>query len=131
MKKQIQIFTFLVSTLIFTSTLFSQTTIILQPGPAEGKDAKVWSLSSNTNYADHQMLKANAWTWGGTFGIERSYFEFDLSEIPPQATILSADLSLYYHFLPGNPEQTHSGNNECLIQRVTSSWDENSITWNN
>lgn len=131
MKNLLRISIACIITIVCASTLYSQTIIVLQPGPAEGKDAKVWSLSPNTNYADHPILKANAWTWSSTFGKERSYFEFDLSEIPEQANIISANLSLYYHYLSGNPEQTHSGNNECLIQRVTSSWDESSIIWNN
>jgi gliding motility-associated-like protein len=112
-------------------TILAQQSIIIQPGPNEGKDAKVWSLQPNTNFANHPLIKANAWTWGGEFGIERTYIEFDLSVIPPNADISAAYLSLYYHYLPDNPEQTHSGDNWTTLKRVVSQWNENTITWAN
>jgi gliding motility-associated-like protein len=112
-------------------TLYAQESIVIQPGPSEGKDAKVWSLQPNTNFANHEFIKANAWTWGGEFGIERTYIEFDLSVIPQSAVISEAYLSLYYHFLPGNPEQTHYGDNKTTLKRVVTPWDESNITWSN
>jgi gliding motility-associated-like protein len=122
---------FFIACFCATNLTLSQQSIIIQPGPAEGKDAKVWSLDPNGNYATHEFIKANAWTWGGEFGIERTYIEFDLSVVPENAEISAAYLTMYYHFLPGNPEQTHSGDNWTTLKRVTSDWLENTITWAN
>jgi len=111
--------------------LLSQNSIVLQPGPSEGKDVRVWTLEPTNNFANHKYTKLNAWTWGGEFGIERSFIEFDLHEIPPGVEIETALLSLYYHHLSGSPEQTHQGANSFLIQRTTSDWLENEVTWLN
>ena len=110
---------------------YSQSTIVIQPGPADGKDARVWTLSPNENFPDYLFTKANAWTWGGDFGIERTFIEFDLSAVTKNMIISEAKLSFYYHWLPGNPEQTNAGDNKILLQRTTAPWSENSITWNN
>ncbi len=110
---------------------YAQQTLVLKPGPAEGKDARVWSLDPDNNFWNYPYIKVNAWTWGGEFGIERTFIEFDLDSIPPDSEILSAKLSFFYHFLGGTPEQTHSGDNYCLIQRVVSPWTEYGVTWNN
>ncbi len=110
---------------------FSQETIILKPGPSEGKDARVWSINPNLISGDYEYMKANAWTWGGDFGIERSFIEFDLDSIPPNVEITSAQLSFFYHFLGGNIEQTHSGDNYSLIQRIVTPWSESGTSWNN
>ncbi|HPE56621.1 MAG TPA: DNRLRE domain-containing protein [Bacteroidales bacterium] len=115
---------------IFSNTQ-AQTIINIQPGPSEGKDCEVWSINPNNNYSDWPYVKANAWTWGGTFGIERTYIQFDLADVPPDADILEAKLSFFYHYLSGNPEQTHQGANQSVLKRVTSEWSENGITWNN
>lgn len=114
---------------------YSQETIVLQPDASLGKDALLHGLISeiNVNRGDNPQLPASAWTFHGIPGEVRSVFEFDLSAIPDGATIDSAFLSLYawasdtglgYH-------STLSGSNECWLQRVTSSWDENTVTWQN
>ncbi|GAB4317531.1 MAG: hypothetical protein Kow00127_09320 [Bacteroidales bacterium] len=91
----------------------------------------MWSLAPNGNFATWPYVKANAWTWDGDFGIERTYIRFDLSDISPDADILEAKLSLFYHYLPGNPEQTHQGDNQAVLMRVTGPWTEYGLTWNN
>jgi gliding motility-associated-like protein len=122
---------FLIKFLLYGSIGTPQGHLIIQPGPEEGKDARVWTLDPGNNFFDHKYTKLNAWTWSGEFGIERSFIEFDLAEIPSGAQIDQAFLSLYYHFLSGNPEQTHYGANKFLIQRTTSEWSEYEVTWNN
>jgi hypothetical protein len=60
----------------------------------------------------------------------RALFQFDLGDIPEGSIIQSARLNLFatsLSFLPG-----HIGpGNECLLQRVTEEWFEDSVTWNN
>lgn len=104
------------------------TTLILQPGPQQGKDAYLRALSPTVNYGSHIDYMAQAWTIGGQVTIVRSLIEFDLSSIPSNAVILDAKLSLYYSYL--SPNGDHQGANDSYIQRITSSWNENTVTWN-
>ena len=105
-------------------------TITLQPAAAAGKDALLSDLSSTTNYGNHIDFASIAWTNGGTPVTGRSLVEFDLSGIPAGAIINSAKLSLYAYNSPSNGSHSSlSGSNESLIQRVTSSWAENTVTW--
>ena len=133
MKKGILNYVLLAILVLICYTGFSQQTIVLQPGPSEGKDARVWTLSPNSNYWNYPYIKANAWTWGGVFGIERTFIEFNMDSIPPDIEIISAKLSFFYHYLNfgGYEEQTNSGDNYSLIQRVVAPWNEFEVTWNN
>lgn len=111
---------------------YSQITIVLQPGPDDGKDAYTSFLAGTTNTGDHQSLVAHAWTNGGIPGKARSFLAFDLASIPTNATVISAALSLFHN--PTDNTQSfdyHTGDNEFYIQRIINSWHENSITWNN
>lgn len=103
--------------------------LILKLGPEKGKDAYVGSIVPDVNYGDHGNLHINAWTQGGILNIVRSYIDFDLSQLPQNCSIDSAFISLYYSDDPYYEE--HSGDNNFVIERVTSDWDESTITWNN
>ncbi|MCP4124598.1 MAG: VWA domain-containing protein, partial [Bacteroidetes bacterium] len=112
-------------------------TIILQPDAEDGQDAHLSSLEPNLNLGDHKDLNAVAWTSGGQISNVRNVFQFaGLSVIPQSTQILSAKLSLFNNptasngFLNGE-HSSYSGSNESVIQRVTSSWDEYSVTWDN
>lgn len=124
--------------LLFTISLFSahlghvysQTTLTLQPNAANGKDAYVESRLSSSNFGNHQDFMATAWTNSGTPTTVRSLIDFDLTSIPSTATITSAYLSLYSYNSPFNgSHSTLSGPNDCVLQRITSSWAENTVTW--
>lgn len=105
----------------------TQTTVSLQPGPVEGKDVMLHDLGLYGG-GDYQIILANAWTWSGTPGMQRSFFEFDLSSIPIDATIINATLFLYA--IPTTPQHsTLSGSNSALIERVIEPWDEYAIDW--
>ncbi len=122
-----QFFTIII--IITFNQSFSQTTIILQPGPDDGKDAMVRTLYPNTPHGDEETIMPAAWTYSGEFGITRSLFEFDLSVIPDSAQVLDARLNLYYN--PSCGHEGHYGENESYLQRITSSWEEYSVNWNN
>ena len=107
--------------------------ISLQPGAVVGKDAVLHGLASevNNNYGAHVDILASAWTFSGTPGDLRSLIEFDLSFIPNGAAIVSAELSLFFNPTSSNAgHSTLSGSNECLLRKVTSTWDEMTVTWN-
>lgn len=106
----------------------------LSNAPEDVSDAWVTSFpgNENTNYGSINDIAAVAWTSGNNF-ISRSYFEFDLSPIPANSSIVSADMSLMFNPNSGHAQghQSSSGSNEGYIRTVTSSWSENQITWNN
>ncbi|MBP7239853.1 MAG: DNRLRE domain-containing protein [Saprospiraceae bacterium] len=109
------------------STLFSQASVILQPGHTDGKDAEIWSLRPNAVFED-DLVRGVAWTFQGTFGIVRGFLQFDLSSIPVGSVIDSAFLSLYAPHPPNM--QFHSGESAAFLRRITTGWDETTVSWN-
>ena len=120
-------------TLLVSVSSFAQTqdSLVLQPGPMDGKDAIVWSITPDSTWGWNQEATLTAWTYGGDPSYKRFYIEFDYSSIPAGAIIDSA--YLFYHNNPSAPSHSglHSGSNTFWVRRVTSSWDEDSISWNN
>ena len=122
---------------LFPILLNAQTTLILQPG-VEGKDAVVLNYSAGTynttNYGDTKDFYSWSWTWeGGNPVDERSLIQFDLSTMPKGAKIISANLTLYADNFTGINIKGHnrvSNSNASYLKRITSSWEENKVTWN-
>lgn len=129
---------FLILTFVFFSgnILQAQTpvTIVFQPGGASSEDAIVDSYWTTTNSGAAAELNAQAWSHSGSLEISRSLIRFDLSSIPTNALVLSANLYLY-----NNPQSVNgfgngqhsqlSGSNAAVINRVLSPWNENTVTW--
>ncbi|MCC7245885.1 MAG: DNRLRE domain-containing protein [Saprospiraceae bacterium] len=106
-------------------------TITLQPDSTSGKDAFVHELYPGQNFGSNPQFFAMQWTFGGTPAILREYFDFDLSGVPVGATVTSAKLDLFGLIQPnGSAHSCLSGSNDAWISRVTSPWNENTITWN-
>lgn len=85
-------------------------------------DAVVLNSAPDTNYgASANMLIGER---HDIPEIGRALIQFDLSAIPPGATINSATLHLYNFYWYGVT-------NSCFAYRVTASWDELTATWNN
>lgn len=123
-------------------------TLTLQPGK-DGNDLwfKYWidhPYYSDTCDTGVRLIKALTWQVENRLLITRSVIKFDsLIKVPATANILSATLYLYGpspnspdvdkhlpmgdSYYPGTPYQE----NTSFIQRITSSWDENTICWNN
>ena len=120
----------LAALLILAAPTVAQDTLVLQPDSYCGKDAMLRDLSPSTNYGTFQDIHAHAWTNSGTPVTHRSLFAFDLSAIPVGAIVIGSYLSLYsYSGITGGGHSTLSGPNEVVLQRITSSWDENTVTW--
>ena len=127
-------FALFLAILCLNQNLFGQitTTIVLQPDEDTSKDALISSLEKSKNRGFYPDFVAMSWTVSGDPVDYRSLIEFDLSNIPSGAVINSAYLSLYSHDSPGlGSHSTTSGSNESVLSRITSSWEENSVTWNN
>jgi len=116
----------------FIESVTADTCITFQPSSLDGKDAYIDSRLNANNYGEHPDFPSLAWTNGGTEVIGRGLIDFDLSQIPANAIILSANLSLYSYDSPANQSHSsQSGSNESVLKRITSSWEENLVTWNN
>lgn len=117
--------------LIVYSHLNAQITLTLRPDASTGKDVFLSSQDPATNFGNHPELSATGWTCSGNPCASRGLIQFDLTSIPINATILSAELSLYANPTPvnGNGIAMQGSANASLLQRVTSTWDENTITW--
>lgn len=105
--------------------------VTVRPDSLRGKDALVLSIYPNSTSNPNSELLCNAWTCQGSPCISRALVQFDMSVIPVNATFISASLSLYAHPSPPTmPFANYGTNNSFVIQRVTSPWSEDSVTWN-
>ena len=90
-------------TLLFSVFSFAQTqdSLVLQPGPLDGKDAIVWSITPDSTWGWNQEATLTAWTYQGDPSYKRFYIEFDYSNIPAGAIIDSA--FIFYNNNPSAP----------------------------
>jgi hypothetical protein len=104
------------------------------------QDAAISEANVNSNYPSFNRgadgrIHTCAWTFSGNYGAARTFMNFDLSSIPKDAKILTAELKLYadttnnYNLSRGHNSLT--GSNEWKIKRVTGDWTENTLTWDN
>lgn len=100
-----------------------------QPDGAAGKDAVISSIVPDNNYADLPDIMLYAWTQGGVLNVNRTVIDFGLSDIPPDARIDSAYISLYFNTTSEYGSE-HVGETSFIIKRATSDWDESTVTWN-
>ncbi|NQV02507.1 MAG: T9SS type A sorting domain-containing protein [Bacteroidia bacterium] len=129
MKKIFSSFIF-ISFLFQALLTFSQAdTLILTPGPADGKDVTMRTDHPNTNYGIDMDFIANAWTAQGNFFIQRSLIQFDLTPIPDSAIVIEATLSLFTNLNSGH-YQLDSGQNASYFLRILEPWSEFDVTWN-
>ncbi|HKR05071.1 MAG TPA: DNRLRE domain-containing protein, partial [Bacteroidia bacterium] len=111
----------------------AQTTILITMD-SNGEDAYIDNFNPSGNYPDETDFCSGAWTINGTPVVWRSFMNFDLTQIPANATIVDARLSLYYNpannFDP-NGHQSLTNSDQSVLQRIISPWSEHSINWNN
>ena len=124
-----KILSLIIISLLVSGTTISQNLLVLQPDSTQGKDARVNSLNNYTSGSSDELV-ISAWTFNTVDGIDREYLEFDLSSIPKDTIVQQASLYLYASddLSTGNHSQL-SGSNELLIQRVTTQWEEHTISW--
>jgi len=88
--------------------------------------------TSDGSHPSGTELLTQWWTNGGAAFDTKSTFEFDLSTLPANATILAAKLTLYSDSTPLNGDllgDANSGiNNAFYIERVIQNWDYTN-TW--
>lgn len=89
--------------------------------------------TANQNFGNAAFI-ASFQIPGYHFGVNtnRGLMAFDLSSIPVGSTIISAKLNLhaYTDFTVAVLQNGHCGNNQSKLSRITSNWNESTVTWN-
>ena len=101
--------------------------IIIQPNSLEGEDAHVINFYADQNFGHLSDVGIGVCDVIGssTNDIWRGYPQFDLDSVPPEAVILDAGLGLCYM------DSTFSSSPPIGLYKITESWQEDTITWNN
>jgi len=108
--------------------------IVLQPDAEFGKDAYTHSYYPQANISSDSILQLVAWSISGSTAKLRSYIDFKIPNVGDEYRIDTAMLSLYEAHAEQTATQGHShasGSNEFYIKRVTSPWNDKTITWGN
>ena len=103
----------------------------IQPDQETGKDASINSLISYLK-DDNQSLVSSVWEYDEGWGTGRCFLDFDLSHIDNNQTVTLAELSLFHD--PNSSISGHVNNgksNELLISRITESWNDDELNWDN
>ena len=108
----------LAAALLAASSAFAAE-LVLQPG-AEGKDAMVSILEPSVNYGNHKNLTVNF----GPATEVRGFVEFEGLSSLSGATVNTAYLDLWI-------DTVNSTDYDFGVYRVTASWEESSVTWQN
>lgn len=119
-----------------TVSIIVEKAFTIQPGSAEGKDSYISSLSPGYNYASNNYLAIGKNTFSTLAVIRandriafdyfyRAYLQFDLSALPSDAVIVSADLKLF------QPNAIFTADLMIGLHQVAESWEESTITWDN
>jgi len=112
------------------SLLAQEQEVIIYPD----KDAGLWDLDRTPygglnyrtmNSGSSPEFYVHRWTWS-TWYIKRALIEFNLSQIPENAVITEATLTL--SGVAHNPLQR---SNESYLYRINQAWTENVVTWEN
>jgi len=126
----------LVAFLLLQELGFCQVQLTLGDNPGEIQTAGLYACVpcglDSKNYEWHPDFLATTWTKNGNYSVGRSLIRFDLSQIPANATILSAKLNLYHYDSPYNSGHSQlSGTNPAKLFMVTQAWNASTVTWNN
>jgi PBP1b-binding outer membrane lipoprotein LpoB len=111
--------------------------ITLSLSPANNVYETPLTLFDNSqDESDHTSIEEPlaAWTIGGSPVVSRNLLQFDLSSIPSNATILTADLYLYSDTIPKNGDLIHANygaDNSVMIQQVATAWNPATTAWFN
>lgn len=111
-------------------------TIVLQPGPTDGKDSMVSGAVPNLNYSPSTgnyfgTFQRNQALHDGIYNTNHSFalYQFGMPSALTGQDILSATFELY---ICNNVINTGgaTGNKTLGANRITSAWDEWAVTWN-
>lgn len=116
-----------------TTTIITtnDTCIMLKPNGIKGKDIHIINSMPNSNNDPFPEFLITAWTCNGNLCNDRELIQFDLSSLPTSAIISKALINLYANPNPITiPSANYGNSNSILIQRITTPWNEQTVTWN-
>jgi hypothetical protein len=124
-----------VDTATITVSQAPLTTLSLQPANNPLEIQLLTHNGQDVGYVGGIDIPVCAWTINSIPITVREILKFDLSSIPANATIVSANLYLYSYPAPtvnGNFVDANYGtNNTLLIQQVTANWSAATVKWSN
>ncbi len=101
----------------------------------QNQNNPTWGPTNTTNYGDTEYLDTQVWTWNASPGKKRSYIAVDLLFLNDLSTsyVNQCYLNLFNPFSGEAFSHKYSSgkSNVTRIYKVTQSWHENSITWDN
>ena len=122
--------------LAFLNSALTQDTLTIFPD----KDAQLlytsrpgYTYYQTTNYGTYTLYRTEEWTSSGYPLKMKALMGVDLSQLPSAAVIKEAKLYLYgtgNHMTDITTGSSTYKSNATYLQRVTSSWDETTVTWN-
>jgi len=115
-------------------------TLVLQPGPDEGKDAMISNLDGDKNFGDYKYFETTFITEPvlTVMRSNRSLIWFNLNAVPKSAVIRKVTLQLFYDLpVPFDPvyltdidPSTGKFRYGGVLQQVVEVWEEDKVTWN-
>ncbi len=96
------------------------------------RDKTVNSAHKHKGKGQDSHFTAQAWTNDGRPFVHRGFMAFDFATVPPDAVITRAVLKLYGigHSVLADPRHPNlPKSNAAYLERVTSSWGEQGISW--
>jgi RHS repeat-associated protein len=97
-------------------------TIIVEPTPTQGQDAMIRKAAPTTNYGESWQLGVGT----DSVGAARSVLKFDVSWLPSNTVINTAQVKVWYD----QGYYTNANAVSLQLRRVLGAWSESSITWN-
>ncbi len=113
-------------------------TITLQPGPDDGKDAYVYYKDIapslvDANFSTQEYIYCGAYTDSGLPKGGRGLIEFDFSFLASASSVIEAKLSLFHYggaATHGSGDEERRDISSFYLRRITESWSESTVTWN-
>jgi hypothetical protein len=100
--------------------------LTVQPDASAGLDSYITSANTDVNFGNTDVMPIGTSHVGKSTTYSRGILRFDLSAIPPSATVTSATFTLVQ-----GTGTTISGFTDFFAQRVTQpGWTEFGVTWN-
>jgi hypothetical protein len=116
-------------------------TLILQPGPDEGKDALISNLEPDKNFGDSRYFEASFLPEPvlTVMRSNQSLMAFSPGQLPKSAVIKSVLLTLYYEAPLYWKDSLNYANFDRMmppfygaaLQQIVEPWEEGKVTWNN
>jgi len=111
-------------------------TLILQPGPKEGKDAMITDLNPEKNFGDHKYFEASYLTEPilTVMRTKASLINFNLSGLPKSARIESVLLTVVFDRPVWDTLWTGLDdymilNQGLVLQQIVEPWEEYTVSW--